>query len=70
MLIKPNIKQVYCTTDGKTFDVLEEANSHQHKVDAWEAVKVKFGSYGTVQLNYLEDFLAVINYYEENKDEN
>lgn len=61
------ITTVYKTDDGETFDTLTEAENHQVKVDLWEQITERFGTYGSVEINYLEDFIAIMNFYEENK---
>lgn len=61
------VTPVYKTTDGEVFAALLEAEEHQCKVDMWENIKEKFGCYGEVKLNYLDDFLELVNYYEKNK---
>lgn len=61
------VQVVYKTTDGDFFDNLEKAEEHQKKVDLWFKITDKFGSYGTLEINYLSDFLEIIQFYEENK---
>lgn len=66
-MTKSNVTAVYKTTDGEVFTELRDAEEHQSKVDIWESIREKFGCYGEVKLNYLDDFLELIKFYEENK---
>lgn len=61
------VEAVYKTTDGEFFDSLEKAEEHQKKVDLWFKIAEKFGIYGTLEINYLSDFLEIIQFYEDNK---
>lgn len=61
------VTQIYKTTDGEVFTHIPDAEDHQRKIDIWNDIVDKFGSYGTLEINYLSDFLEIIQFYEENK---
>lgn len=60
-----NIKAVYLCTDGTQFDTLESAEEHQKIVNIFDDLVKERGRYGTIEINYLSDFLDILQFVKD-----
>lgn len=60
-----DIKAVYLCTDGTQFDTAESAEEHQKIVNIFDDVVKEYGRYGTIEINYLSDFLDIIQFVKD-----
>lgn len=61
------VETVYRTTDGSVWSTKQEAEQHQKLFDLWDTLVERYGMYGELRIDCIDDFIDVIKFYEENK---